>query len=749
MDVLADGSAGGASRVGAKPLPPTKVLLAVSSAGLVLALVAVVLASAQPQLGVGLVAGPVADAPPRVETSPRGPPPSLRAGTAVVWLQAPGLLRVTLRSDDLTPEPDAVFTRYADFRAFLARQQRIWQVLRAGGVFAGLGDGRRLLLPVAQGRPPDSLGWLFWMQIFSALGALLVGCGIWAFRPAEPAARYSAIAGASALLMELPAAVYSTRMLALPGTLFAALSAANHLGSLLCAASAFAVLWHYPRRFAAWDVGPPALLTAVSWWMLEQLGVSPLGMASANCVVVVGYVLSLALAATQWWRVRGDPLARAAFEWFVLSGLFGASVLVLVVIVPGLVGYDTGWLQAYAFGFFLVVQGGVALGIARYRLYDLERWWLRALGLVIGALAVVVLDTVLVSVLPLDAAGALLLSLAVSGWLYFPLRQWLVERLPPWRPRTGADSMSQLLPDLLGSERPIEQLLPDALAGLFAPLDLQPLQAPLKAPELRESGAVLAVPGLCGGNGYALRWADRGARLFRRQDVLLAASVQAILQRCANYEIAVRAGVESERLRLAQDLHDDIGARLLTLIHRSEGPAAQMARDALENLRLVVHGLAAGALQIEEALSRCREEIADRCDAVGVRMVWSCVPEPLPQRLLPPLFLIHLSRVLREAVTNALRHSRLTRLSVGVELTDGRLTLRVANDGSPTPPARWSAGLGLRGMRARAAVLGGRIDLRGDGDRVEVICQVPLAGTPVWGVTAATDSAETEFQHQL
>lgn len=745
MDVPVSASEVGAARSGIPLSPPTRSLFTIASVGLLLAVVAIVLASQQPQLGIRLESAPGGgDAPPQVEQTLFGPSPMVHAGTRVLWLQAPGQQPIQLRSDDLTPEPSRTFTNYKAFRAFLVRQERLHRLLRAGGVYAGLGNGQRVLLPVAQGRALGSLGWKFWIQIVSALGALLIGCGIWVFRPAESAARYSAIIGASVLLMDLPAVVYSTRMLALPGPMFAALISINHLASLVCAASVIGILWHYPRRFAAWNIGPWALLVAVCWWAVEQLEVSPIGMASTDYAEVACYLLAFGLAVVQWWRVRHDPLERAAFEWFMLAGLVGVGVLLVAIIMPGWFGIRTGWLQAYVCGLFLLIQAGIALGIARYRLYDVERWWLQALGFVAGGLTVVVLDLVLVSVLPLDGSGALLLSLALSGWLYFPMRQLVAGWLPMWRQRPGRDMFSRMLPELLGSQRSISQLLPDALSALFMPLDIQPSPDPIKSPKLHEHGSVLIVPGLCGGSGWKLRWADHGARLFQRQDVMLATSIHGMLQRCANYEIAVRAGVESERLRLAHDLHDDLGARLLTLIHRSEGQPAQMARDALENLRLVVHGLAAGSLALEEALSRCREETADRCEAVGVDLVWNCVPDPLPRRMLPPLFQMNMSRVLREAVTNALRHAHPSQLWVCVDLNDEDwLVMTVGNDGSSLRPERWLPGLGMRGMQARTAVLGGKLDIRSDSDRVEVVFQVPLVGAPLWGVTPTVDSTET------
>ena len=92
---------------------------------------------------------------------------------------------------------------------------------------------------------------------------------------------------------------------------------------------------------------------------------------------------------------------------------------------------------------------------------------------------------------------------------------------------------------------------------------------------IASNGAVLLVPmpKLVSGpeleGTVALRFAERGKRLFTPEDARLADRILEQLMRAVAHDRAVERGRSEERLRIAQDLHDDIGARLLTLMYKA------------------------------------------------------------------------------------------------------------------------------------------------------------------------------------
>ena len=84
-------------------------------------------------------------------------------------------------------------------------------------------------------------------------------------------------------------------------------------------------------------------------------------------------------------------------------------------------------------------------------------------------------------------------------------------------------------------------------------------------------------------------------------------------------------------------------------------------------------------------------------------------------------------RVVQEALTNVVRHARASAASVSVTLHSGRLRAVIEDDGVGFNPAEPTACLGLRGMRERAEIAGGSLQLdSAPGSGVTVVLEVPV-----------------------
>jgi DNA-binding CsgD family transcriptional regulator/glucose-6-phosphate-specific signal transduction histidine kinase len=115
----------------------------------------------------------------------------------------------------------------------------------------------------------------------------------------------------------------------------------------------------------------------------------------------------------------------------------------------------------------------------------------------------------------------------------------------------------------------------------------------------RAEAAVLASKqGWCeSGQALVLRVAQRGQRLFTQEDARLAERVGDLLQRAVAYDQAVERGRHEERQRIAEDLHDDIGARSLTLMYQARTPEMEnYIRHTLQDLKTLARGLVSNAL---------------------------------------------------------------------------------------------------------------------------------------------------------
>jgi two-component system, NarL family, sensor histidine kinase DevS len=167
---------------------------------------------------------------------PSGPAAALPGGVAsLIAITGRDGHRLALEPGDLLEEPDTLAS-YAQMRAFFARQSRIIETLNNWPVTletAFLSETRVYEVRPAAQRPLSSLPPAFWIQIGTGLTGVWIGAWVWSLRRGEWATRFLAIAGAGLMISAFPAAVYSTRELALDGALFAYLSMQR---SHLCAA---------------------------------------------------------------------------------------------------------------------------------------------------------------------------------------------------------------------------------------------------------------------------------------------------------------------------------------------------------------------------------------------------------------------------------------------------------------------------------------------------------------------------------
>ena len=182
-----------------------------------------------------------------------------------------------------------------------------------------------------------------------------------------------------------------------------------------------------------------------------------------------------------------------------------------------------------------------------------------------------------------------------------------------------------------------------------------------------------------------------------------------------------------ERERIYRDLHDDLGAKLLSLVYRAASPEdAELARSALQDLREAI-ARSDGNGGMEEALADWRLEADQRLGAAGIRLDW------LQADALPGLEGLqaqraNIGRILREAVTNVIRHAGADAVSIGVDCRDGQLQLEVADNGAGFDPERASTrGRGRQNMQLRAQRMGGDIQwLPGEAGGCRVRLSVPL-----------------------
>ena len=118
-----------------------------------------------------------------------------------------------------------------------------------------------------------------------------------------------------------------------------------------------------------------------------------------------------------------------------------------------------------------------------------------------------------------------------------------------------------------------------------------------------------------------------------------------------------------------------------------------------------------------------RERAAELADITGMKITVRGGAPPLPVTTRA-----HVHRIAAEALTNAVRHSAATHIDVDIARRDGRLLVRVRDDGTGMPAEPRPGASGLRGMAGRAATIGADLDIGPgeDGRGTAVVLALPL-----------------------
>ncbi|MBR9813668.1 hypothetical protein GYB61_07405 [bacterium] len=188
----------------------------------------------------------------------------------------------------------------------------------------------------------------------------------------------------------------------------------------------------------------------------------------------------------------------------------------------------------------------------------------------------------------------------------------------------------------------------------------------------------------------------------------------------------VERALLDERERIYADLHDDVGAKLLSLIYSTEGTqSAYLARSAMEDLRDTVSRASHGSVPLQDALADWQAECAERVSHLdNVYLDWD-TPSITPTLEIDPHTRIALGRVLREAMSNALRHAKPNEIECRFTLQPGEFCLRMSHDGTIGDVAAWKPGRGMQTMKLRLQRLGGTITWRQDGAYATIEWRIP------------------------
>jgi signal transduction histidine kinase len=248
-------------------------------------------------------------------------------------------------------------------------------------------------------------------------------------------------------------------------------------------------------------------------------------------------------------------------------------------------------------------------------------------------------------------------------------------------------------------------------------------------------------------------WSSLWLRLVAAA-ALLAAAAWLVRRRVAQLQRAHTAqrefarllieGQETERARIAAELHDGIGQDLVVIKNRAllalqaSGTPAPV-RSELQQISAIITETLKEAREIAHNL---RPYQLDRLTlTAAIKAAVSKAAQGSPVRfatevrdvdgLLTPEAEINLYRIVQEATTNILKHSGATQATVNVGVEFGKVRLVVSDNGRGLRQPAQTQGFGIRSMAERARVLGGALEIvssPGEGTTLMVSAPVPDRG---------------------
>ncbi len=668
-------------------------------------------------------------------TGPRGqlllqatPLPDLQSQVGTALYSASSRGREPIRVDAALFAQSARWLVWDEQRAeHVRRSEALAEVLRAERVSLHFADGSTAsVTPTRRGF--SGLPMLFWLLSGLALVVYLVGVVVVMARPRTTNLLYAVMALCQAATL-----------------VWLGVDTIDDIGTTLLPA-----IDSLPWRIAL-DLTTAA--AAVQVFALQPMKLPGHRLIGGAAWAIAGVVVVLALLGQLphlWWWGQGMTLALGAAAIGVLShsyrrepnpfaavlrrfGIAALGTMVLVSAAVAAAWWQSGVPYGVATAAALIWYVFFASLLLLVPFLSRARRVLREFAMLAGLSTVATsLDLLFVSVFSLGQFTSLTLAVFIALAAYAAARQWVLNQMLGSSLVTTERTFDQLYRvarEVQQHPERLRTLLAQLLRDLFDPMEVVQVDRASARARVVADGAALVVPLHGPGSGadtrsLVLRFARRGQRIFTEEDARLADRIVDQLRRAVAYDQAVERGRTEERLRLAQDLHDDIGARLLTLMYKAQTQEVEdYVRHTLQDLKTLTRGLAAAEHRLSHAAAEWKADLHQRLTAAHVHLSWSFRFDHDVR--LSVVQWSSLTRILRELVSNIIHHAQATRVDIVGQLAGPRLTLRIEDDGVGRHPAAWSHGLGLGGVRKRVKLLGGTVQWRERGER-GIVCEVEV-----------------------
>jgi signal transduction histidine kinase len=355
---------------------------------------------------------------------------------------------------------------------------------------------------------------------------------------------------------------------------------------------------------------------------------------------------------------------------------------------------------------------GIALGTLRYRLFDVHWIWLRVLVWVFAGFLVLGVDLALAYMLNLNQLQILPLALLLAGWVYFPVRNRMIE----WMFGDSTIKVTDHIPELL--ERFSSVRNQDEIDGRFVNFLQQTFKAqevasidpiPVEQARVENHGLFLRVPMVTQGRSVKLVGKANGRQLFSGAEKTAADSFLRLVRSIHDGNLREIQRLGEERRRITRDLHDDVGGKILSMIYQApDKKSAEQAQDALQALKETVAVLEdAQEMKFDTAWTLLCEDMAESLEDVTFVNRHSA-----DHRVLSSREFVNLKRIMQELTSNALKYALAKTLVVSTTSSAREeIVLRFENKIAAPSDTSLSGMRGLTNIKSRAEEMGGSVEI--------------------------------------
>ncbi|MGH7597506.1 MAG: two-component regulator propeller domain-containing protein [bacterium] len=211
-----------------------------------------------------------------------------------------------------------------------------------------------------------------------------------------------------------------------------------------------------------------------------------------------------------------------------------------------------------------------------------------------------------------------------------------------------------------------------------------------------------------------------------------ALAIIAFLTALYNYRVSKLLEIERTRLRIARDLHDDVGSSLSSIALTAEMLQKEIATDGLvnrqlarlyetaqklsHNLKEIVWAIDPHRDKFDDMLLHVKETAEELLGQKGIAYTLEVPQDELPQSLKME-FRRNLFLIYKEMLHNVIKHANASKVEIALTRTNGMLQLQVADNGKGFGAEAAGNGNGMKSMQARAAELNGKLEIDSQPER--------------------------------